>query len=316
MLCPACARPIAIARAECLYCGARLPADTVQEATLAAERVLQGKGLASLEAAAKGLGQDQPARRYVVVDTAAAPTEVLAEACSVSVWEARQWQAASRYRLLRVSNEPSEDPLESGLKARGLKPLIVPEEKVLRARNPILLESIDALASPMQCSSRDDPESPPKRRELKELDLSLIVSAPIKREKVKGQDTRAPTERRLDDAFLVHLHFRAEDRPLEIDPLRTAYEGTGLASAYLRTLELVRRLSAVVPHDESFRNVVPALSPGLDPSKDLEALASRPPRKAKEPKVVVLDNAAQFREYSAWRGAIETLLRNDPGSPT
>ena len=28
-------------------------------------------------------------------------------------------------------------------------------------------------------------------------------------------------------------------------------------------------------------------------------------KEGKEPKIAVLDNVAQFREYSAWRGAIE-----------
>lgn len=314
MLCPACARPIATARPKCLYCGAPLSEETIQSATLAAERVQRGQGLSNLEAAAKGIGVHS-ARRYVVVDTAAVASEVLADACSVSVWEARQWQAASRFRLVKVSSEPPDGPLESGLRAKGLTPLIVPEEKVLRSRNPVLLESIDAAASPPQCSSRDAPESPLTRTDLKEQDLLLIVSASIKREKVKTQDTRVPTEKRLDDALLVHLHLRGADRPFEIDPLRTTYEGTGVASAYIRTLELARRLSSLAPHDESFRNVVPALSPGLDPSSELKALASSTRKKAKEPKIVILDNVAQFREYSAWRGGVEAVLRDLPGSP-
>ena len=307
MLCPACARPIAMARANCVYCGAALSAEGLQAAALAAQKILQTKSLANLEAVAKGSGHEQPPRRYVVIDTTASAVEAIAEACGVSAWAARQWQAASRYRLIRVSDEPADGPLEVGLKAKGLRVLVVSDQTVMRARNPISLESIDPFADPAQCTLREDPEAPPMRKPLREQDLALIVTATIKREKVKDQTSpRVPKDTRLDDAWLVHLHLKGEDRPWEIDPLRTAYEGAGLASAYMRTLELVRRLSAVAPHDDAFKNVVPALSPGADPLSGFESFASAPKKKkSNEPKVVVLDNVAQFREYSAWRGAIE-----------
>jgi hypothetical protein len=315
MDCPACARPIAMVRATCVYCGAALPEDGLEEAARAARKVLQSKNLAGLEAVTQGFGREQPPRRYVVIDTTSAPVERIAEACSVSVWEARQWQAASRYRLLKISAEPADGPLESGLVQSGLDPIVVPEATVARSRNPILLESIDPLADPPQCTVRDDAEASPSRRDLREGDLTLIVSAPIKRERVKDPAPSRPrAETRTEDAWLVHLHLRGEARPWEIDPLRTAYEGAGLSSAYMRTLELVRRLSALAPHDEAFRNIVPALSPGLDPLRDLDGLAPAAKRKDKEPRVVVLDNVAQFREYSAWRGALQALLREGSGA--
>ena len=296
-----------MARANCVYCGAALSAEGLEEAAQAAQRIRQAKSLASLEAVTRGSERDQQPRRYVVIDTTAAAVEAIAEACGVSPWEARQWQAASRYRLVKVSTEPADGPLESGLRAKGLRVLIVPDETVVRSRNPIPLESIDPLADPAQCTVREDPEAAPLRRALREQDLALIVSAPIKRERVKDETARrTPKDTRLEDAWLVHLHIRGEARPWEIDPLRTAYEGVGFASAYMRTLELVRRLQAFAPHDDAFKNVVPALSPGADPLIGLESFASTSKKKSKEPKVVVLDNVAQFREYSAWRGAIET----------
>ena len=180
----------------------------------------------------------------------------------------------------------------------------------MRSRSPILIESIDPSAEPPRCSLREDPDASPTRRELRPAEITLIVSAPIRRQRVKDQvSARARAETRQEDAWLVHLHLRGEARPLEIDPLRTAWEGPGAASAYMRTLEFARRLAASVPHDEAFRNIVPALSPGVDPLRDLDALGSVPKRNDKEGKVVVLDNVAQFREYSAWRGALEGMLR-------
>lgn len=311
MHCPACARPVAMARANCVYCGAALSTEILEEASLAARRVLQTKSLAHLEAAAKGLGRDQPPRRYLVIDTAAASVQTLAEACSVSVWEARQWQTASRYRLVKVSAEPADGPLESGLKEKGLDLFVVPEETVARSRNPILLESIDISSTPAQCTLRDDAEGPASRRELSEPDIALIVSASIRREKVKDQTSlRIRSETRLEDAWLVHLHLRSQTRPWEIDPRRTGYKGVGLASAHMSTVELVRRLSAGAPHDEAFKNIVPALSPGVDEQNEPTSLKTTPKPTGKEPKLVVLDNVAQFREYSAWRGALEIARRH------
>jgi hypothetical protein len=302
-----------MARANCLYCGAALSAEAQEAAARAAERVQKTRSLANLEAVARSAGRDEPPKRYVVIDTTVAGVEAIAEACGVSAWEARQWQAASRYRLVRVSTEPADGPLESGLRARGLRVLIVPGETVMRSRTPIPLESIDPVAVPAQCTVREDAEAPPARKALREEDLTLIVSAAIKRERVKDQTSRRPlVDTRLEDAWLVHLHIKGEARPWEIDPRRTAYEGAGLASAYMQTLELVRRLQALAPHDEAFKNVVPALSQGADPFSGLESFATTPPKKSKEPKVVVLDNVAQFREYSAWRGAIEITQRDMP----
>jgi hypothetical protein len=297
-----------MARANCMYCGAALSAEVQEAAAVAAKRVLQTKNLASLEAVARTAGRETQPRRYVVIDTAANPVETIAEGCGVSVWEARQWQAASRYRLLRISSEPSDGALETGLRAKALRVLAIPEETIVRARNPIPVESIDPTLSPAPCTIREDPEAPPVKTSLVEPDIALIVSATIRREKVKEQASRGgtPGEGRLEDGWLVHFHFRGGTRPWEIDPRKTTYEGAGLASAYMRTLELVRRLSTRVPHDEAFKNTVPALSPSTDSLIDLKSFGpSAPGRKNKEPKVVILDNVAQFREYSAWRGAVE-----------
>jgi hypothetical protein len=307
-----------MARANCVYCGAALPEGTQEAAAAAAQKVLQTRNMASLEAVARATeGREPPKRRYVVIDTAATPLQTIAEACGVSAWDARQWQAASRYRLVKIGTEPADGPLEAGLRAKGLRVFGVPEETILRSRNPIPVESIDPSVSPAACTVREDPEAAPARKVLLEPDLALILSATIRREKVRDQTTkRAPSDTRLEDGWLVHFHFRGGSRPWEIDPRKTTYEGAGLASAYMRTLELVRRLSTFVPHDDGFKNVVPALSQSADPSSGVEALApSAPSSKGKEPRVVILDNVAQFREYSAWRGAVERAGGDGAGAP-
>ena len=306
MNCPACARPVALARPTCVYCGAPLPKETLEEASSAAQRVLKSKTLRDLENAAKGAEPVRPARRYVVIDTTSATAEALALGCSLSEWETRQWQAASRYRLLRISDEPPDGPLESQLRERGVAPLVIPEDVVARARRPLTVETLDLSATPLlRAHLVEEPDAAVVQRDLKEHDIVLMVSAIIKREKVREPATsRLRTDRRLDDGYLVHLHLKGEQRPWEIDPGRTGYQGPGPTSAYMRTLELVRRLAVTISHDEGFKNIVPALSPGVDPLTDLSGMRESRP-KGKEPKTVILDNVAQFREYSAWRAAVE-----------
>ena len=297
-----------MARGTCVYCGAALPEEVREAAASAAQRVLQSKTLAGLESAAMGHDHER-AKRYLVIETTAQPAEVLAEACGVSVWDAKQWQAASRYRLLRVMLEPQVSEPLSALRAKRLDPLVLHGDVVARARSPIPIESIDVSALPHQCTLREDPESAVSRKVLPENEITLIVSAPIKRERQKEQRSKIRQDTRLEEAWLVHVHLRHEARPWEIDPRRTAYEGPGLASAHMRTLELVRRLRTLAPLDEAFKNIVPALSPGADPSNELAGLQGRGTNpRDKEPKTVVLDNVTQFREYSAWRGAIERMV--------
>lgn len=301
-----------MARATCVYCGAALSAQILEEANLAAERVLKSKSLAHLEAAAKGHSGNQPPKRYLVADTSCTSAQILAQAASVSPWEARQWQAASRYRLLRITSEAEGSSLEARLEEMGVPCFSIPERIVAPARSPIPIESVDRASSPLQCSLRHSEESAPAQAALLEDEVALVISASIKRERVREQQAsrRTRAETRLEDILVVHIHLKAETRPLEIDPRRTGFEGGGLASAHMGTLELVRRLSTTAAHDTSFRNAVPALSPAEDTSSDFAGLKKPIKPGAKEPKVVVLDNLAQFREYSAWRGAVEKERRS------
>jgi len=71
--------------------------------------------------------------------------------------------------------------------------------------------------------------------------------------------------------------------------------------------ELVQRLSASVPCDDAFKTAVPALSPGEDPIADLRRPKGEG-KSEKEGRLLILDNVTQFREYSAWRSALEITL--------
>ncbi len=311
MTCPACQRPVAVARARCVYCGAPLPSETMEEASLAARRVLEARSLVGLEEAAAGPRHERGKRNYLILDTQAASPEVIAESCVVSIWEARLWRAGPRYRLMRVI----EASVPGQAQSAGPHLFSLPEAVVEPLRNPIPVESIKALVDPSPCALRDHEDEPPRRKELRRDDVALIISGAIKREKVREPSPKkARADGRMEEILLVHVHLRSEGRPWEIAPRRTAFEGPGLASAHMRTLTLLRRFAETGRHDEGFRNLVPALSVGTPDGGPL-GLASSSKRGGKEPKVVILDNLAQFREYSAWRGAVERR-RTEQGPET
>lgn len=307
MTCPSCGRPVATARPTCLYCGASLPEETQTAAAEAAARVLQAKNLSHLEASTGGFGPEAPRRVYVILDTTAS-IESIVDAFGISPWEAQQWQIASSFRLVRIAPEGRHEAMEAPLVAsRHLH--TIPEKIVTESRTPRFVEFVGASPGTLALSLEDPETLTARRLELEPSAVLLIVSGPIKREKVReAASYKKPSDTRLDDGWLIHLHTRDDPRPLEIDPGRTKFETSGPASAHMLSLELVRRLENAAVHDAFFRNVVPALSPGADPLDELREMASAKKGGAKEPKRVVLDNMAQFREYSAWRAAIERRL--------
>lgn len=297
--CPACARPIATARETCLYCGAVLPAASRAVAAERAERISRSETLPALSATVQAPDQE-PSRLYFILDIHGTSETEIADALTISAWEARQWLAGPRYRLIRVASasEGFADPA-------GLRVHVLEEERIARARNPILVAAVDDDAPALVCQIRPDPEGPPVRREISVEAIRLIVSAPIRRERPPDSTApRRPSSVRLEDGLFVHLHIEGETRPLEIDPRRTVFEGAGSPSAYMRTLALLRRLAEAVPHDDTFRFVVPALAPSPDTDRDLDGLRKAATRPTKEPRKPTHDNASQFRAYSAWRGVL------------
>ena len=290
-----------MARATCMYCGAPLDVNVVAEAATAAQRVLEAKSLLHLEATTQNRSLAAE-RWYRIVETRSARAESLAAAFGVSLWDARQWQATSFYRLIGVNAD--SDPGRSGapLEIEGVRIHHVSERRVAARRRPVAVESIDAEA--LSFSLREDSAAPAVWQQLRRENLALIVTGPIQREKIREQASpKKAADSRREESWLVHLHLRDDERPWEIDPGRTAFEGPGFASANMRTRDLVQKLSVSAPCDDAFKTTVPALSPGEDPIADLR----RPKGEGKgekEGRLLVLDNVTQFREYSAWRSTL------------
>src|SRR5437762_12560878 len=94
--CPACGRPVALARPRCLYCGASLPAGVVEEAARQAEAA----AAATPAGPPPGAG---PARSLLVVDYEGAEGTALAAPLGVSAFEAAQRVRRGGWQLQRVA---------------------------------------------------------------------------------------------------------------------------------------------------------------------------------------------------------------------
>ena len=139
-----------------------------------------------------------------------------------------------------------------------------------------------------------------------EGDLLVIVRGVITREYQTTQEARH--QRRvatLDPGYRVHLHRRQDARPVELDPAAFDFGPGGAPSgAQLQIASWIDQLFPGVPRDDSFRVVIPALAPALpSPAGPGAGAASAALARSGRGARVVLDNLAQFRFHSAWRGA-------------
>lgn len=296
--CPSCRRPVAVARASCLYCGAPLPAEDVA---------------AALSAAAQVLAQSEPAppvpgaRGLVILDLADANPATLAAALSLPRYEAGLLARRGGLHLFRVLDTPEAEAEADRLGGRGVTALVVPEEEA-RVR-PV--RAVSGRRAQDGLSLRTEEDAGPV--ELRPHDLLLVVTGPILRERQTRFDRRRAEPARPEEGRRVHLHRTDDPRPIEIDPdnFETGFSSSG--SARLEIDSWIGALDRHVPRDDGFRRLPPALAPAEpEPSGPLAAASSlRAPRRAAsggaaspdEP--LLLDNVAQFRFYSGWRAAVE-----------
>jgi len=311
--CPACGRPVASAGPACLYCAAPLPPEIRSAAALSAERILASRDLRDLEARGADANADPDAGggsppRPVIIDTLSTDPARLAEACGIAPWEARQWQLRSRYRLLRLAPDPEAQALIAQLKAAGVDAQALDSAATARARTPMRVLTLADEVVPFEASLQGSDAARVLRVGPEER-LALVIMAAIRRERAAdpAQIKRAETLR-LEDFLVIHLHFRGESAPWEIDARTTGFEGGGSVSAHMRLLALVRRLGEFTEVDDSFRHVVPALAPAT-PLEDETPLRRAEKRDGRKPEARTLfDNLTQFRQYSAWRGALAVLV--------
>ncbi len=315
MTCPFCQRPVAVARPNCLYCGAALPDDVVALARATAAAA----GPKTSSPGHPGLRPDagqQPAgdRVLVVLDLAEAEPGALARALALPRFEAGQRVRRGGYQLHRIGGRDEAGAEAARLRSSGLDAWLVPEVDV-QAAQPVVARG-----------GRRSGHTLALRSALGELtvsstDLLLGVRGPIAREYQRApassrgllQEIRSLKQLRLatlEQGYRYHLHRRGDPRPIELNPDGFDFDAAAEGSTLLALTRWVEDLCQGIPLDDAFRRETPVLAPSAE-SGGLPAAMGRRDGKARprEGGSTVLDNVAQFRFYSAWRGALERLRR-------
>jgi hypothetical protein len=285
--CPTCGRPAQEGRSACLYCGA--PLGAAQRT-----RAVPDADIAALPLAG-------PARTLLVLDLGNADPGPLSRALGVSLFEAKQWARRGGYHLYRIAGA-----LEAGEEAGRLAALAVPvlclDEAAVRAA----ARPLTALGGGME---RDGLELRTPKGPLRVAadDLLIVVEGSIARQRQAGGAVKRVRSAVPEPGFRIHLHRRSEPPPVELDPEIFAFGAGAQGSALLRLNEWVDRLARGKPREQGFRRLPPALGPAEAPPEDaaraVRALGSATTRAASD--ALLLDNVAQFRFYSAWRGTLE-----------
>ncbi|MCM2256948.1 MAG: hypothetical protein NDJ94_14930 [Vicinamibacteria bacterium] len=292
--CPACSRPNGPGRPRCLYCGAALP-----ELPPAPEAAA-----GPAETADPGTGRD-----LVACDPGAVTPEALGAVLGLGAYEAGQLVRRGGWQALRSLPPAEAAELATRLRAAGAAAEALAEAETRRAGRPVPVTGGALLASGLELDTDAGPVT------LAAADLLLIVRGPIARE---YQAQEAPGWRALrrvrltnpQPGYRFHLHRRAEDAPLELDPAEFAFREKAVSAQ----LQLGAWCDALardgVADDDGFRRLAVALS--YAPRDEEEPGAKRgAPRREKEGDRL-LDNLAQFRAYSAWRGVLARRHRVPP----
>lgn len=289
--CPSCQRPVATSRPTCLYCGA----------TVATESA--GPPGAELQPAPASEASGLLLGYWPEAQSAAS----LAAALDIEPYEARQRVARRGPQLWRLLDEPQARAEAARLEAAGLATWLLPEAGVRRYSQPSLVTGggfEPGLLRLRACG---------RARTLPKGELLLVVRGPIARQpqddpetRYRGMRSHAGKAIPLEPGYRFHLHLRANEAPLELDP--AAFEFEDRLAGRAPYLSLHRWLSELgAPGDDSFRQLTPALSPA-EPEAGRAAgwLADLGERgSGKLAARVLLDNLRQFRFFSAWRGLLE-----------
>jgi hypothetical protein len=284
--CPACARPVALARATCLYCGAPLPA-----------------ALAVARAANHGAPPDDDARTLVALDFARAEPEGVARALGLLAYDAAQRVRRGGWQLLRVG-APLEADQAADLRAAGARLIELPASEARAAQ--AARRVIGGGWHDGRLHLREEGGA----ATLAPGTLLLVVQGAIARERREGEGRRRFSSVVPGSGEVLHLHPRDDPRPFEIDPQDFEFgrETRPSASPLAVLLGWCHELRADVSIDDGFRHVTPALSPALPPARSTAGAFGRAPERPRAKAPERLDNLAQFRFHSAWRAAVERRL--------
>jgi hypothetical protein len=307
--CPSCGRPVALVRPRCLYCGEALSAESLAAAEAARAEALAPSPVASLSPIPASA--DHEPRVLLVMEAAAATPAALAGGLGLSLYEAGQRILRGGYQLLKILEPLAAQQETERLAAHGLAVVTLPEAAVREARLPRAATSASAEKDGLRFRLEQG------TAHLARGQVLLIVKGPITREyqssspevasgMSSGRGLRRVRTATLDAGYLFHLHLRDDPRPLEIDPGSFDFGPAGRAESSLRKIAaLVEPVADGARVDDHFRRLPPALAPAAPARGPLAAAEALRTSSGATP---VLDNARQFREYSAWRGTLERQL--------
>jgi hypothetical protein len=291
-------------RPQCLYCGSALPQDVLAAAEVARTETIAPKaGVA---------GSPEPSaepRTLLVLHVQGTEPQALADALSLSAYEAGQRVARGGYQVLKRLDPAAAEAEADRLRRRGLSLHLLPEARV-RVGRAARLATGGVLRDGRLALQTEAGEVVVTSGE-----VVLVVKGPIVREYQAAAEQGGLTGTRnlrrlrtatLDNGYRFHLHVRPDPQPLELDPAAFFFgdEAQG-ASSLLQITALVAAVQGEAPVDDEFRRQPPALAPAVPVGGPLAAAdALRGSTAARQP---ILDNVLQFRDYSAWRGLVERL---------
>lgn len=273
---------MALARPECLYCGAPLEAAVV----------------AAAAAAAQALASPAPPvpRVLVLLDLAGVQAPHLAGLLGLSLYEARQRLLRGGVQLHRVLL-PEEAQAERQ-RLRGLSVILVLEEETRSASDPVRVRG-------GHCDNgRLDLRTSAGVIGLGRDGVIGLVRGPIVREYAIRDPVRSKSlaMATLEPGYRFHLHRQAGP-PLELDPWAFEFRERDMGRSSLLTLtDWVNVVVGERFRDDGFRLEPPALSPTEElPAAGQQALGHAETGRD-SPRI--LDNLRQFRFYSGWRAAL------------
>jgi hypothetical protein len=256
-------------------------------------------------------------RVLVVLDLAEAEPGAVARALALPRFEAGQRVRRGGYQLHRIGGRDDAEAEATRLRSSGLDAWLVPEADVQAAQAVVAR------------GGRRSGHTLALRSALGELtvsgtDLLLGVRGPIAREYQRApgssrgllQEIRSMKQLRLatlEQGYRFHLHRRDDPRPIELNPDGFDFDAAAEGSTLLALTRWVEDLCQGIPLDDAFRREPPVLAPSAESGGLPAAMGRRDGKARQEGGSTVLDNVAQFRFYSAWRGALERLRRPGGG---
>jgi hypothetical protein len=249
-------------------------------------------------------------RVLLILDLDGAEVERVAEALQLSRFEADQRARRGGYQLHRILDAEAAEREADRLAALGVRVARLSETETRDAARPVVAIGGRLAGRALELRTTEGD------RRVDGADLRLVVGGPILRERqtMRGQEkslvrrmTRQWDESLTEAGYCLHLHRGSDLRPVELNPDAFEFAERALEAGLVQMTRWVRALAADVPVDEGFKWLTPALGPAESTAAGVlmsaEALADAA-RRQRKTGTVLLDNLAQFRFYSAWRGVL------------